>query len=63
MWQIVGKKKEVKLGSFKLGGICTDGAPAMTGKNSPVALQETFLDRKLLKYHLYPSGLFPEPKI
>lgn len=58
------KKKKVKLGSFKLGGICTDGAPAMTGKkNSPVALQETFLDRKLLKYHLYPSGLFPEPKI
>lgn len=63
MWQIVGKKN-VKLDWFKLGGICTDGAPAVTGKkNSHVALQEKFLDQKLLKYYLYPSGIFSEPKI
>lgn len=64
MWQRVEKKQLVKLDLYKLGGICTDGAPAMTGKkNSPVAVQDAFLDQKLLKYHLYPSGLFPEPKI
>jgi len=62
MWQIVGKKP-VKPDWFKLGSICTDGAPAVTGKNSHIALHEKFLDRKLLKYHLYPSGIFSEPKI
>lgn len=31
----------------------------MTGKKkSRVALQENFLDQKLLKYHLYPSQFF-----
>lgn len=36
----------------KLNSICTDGAPAMTGKNNGcVALIEKFLGRKLAKYH------------
>lgn len=30
----------------------------MTGKKSRVALQEKFLDQKLLKNHLYPSVFF-----
>lgn len=36
----------------KLDSICTDGAPALTGKHSGcVALLEKFLSRPLLKYH------------
>ena len=35
----------------KLISICTDGAPAMVGKNNGmVALLEKFLDRPLIKY-------------
>lgn len=36
----------------KLISICTDGAPAMTGKNNGcVALLQNYLDRKIFSYH------------
>ena len=37
---------------IKLDSVCTDGAPALTGKKSGcLALLEQFLDRTILKYH------------
>ncbi len=41
-----------QLGTRKLISVCTDGAPAMIGKNvGTVTLLETFIGHPLIKYH------------